>query len=303
MGEIKLFRIGETGAQEMQCNFARWEKDLPLLIERRMETLFGIRFLGREYGTGKFQRGHIDSLGLDAGNCPVILEYKRRNNDNVITQALFYLDWLLDHKFEFKALVARVAGAETASKIEFEGTRLICIASGFSRYDERAINQIGRNIELVRYRFFEPDLLLLEQVASSCAALLPQTGEMAHEGRTVGMGAPLQARIASMSAETERLYLDLLGFVETLGDDVGIKYLKHYIAVSRGKNFAAIEPGRGSLKLWLTLDPESVTLEEGFSRNVRNVGHHGAGDLELDVKNGAELEKSLPLLEAAYRSS
>jgi RecB family endonuclease NucS len=47
--------------------------------------------------TGKTHRGRIDSLGLDENGCPVIIESKRKLNENVINQGLFYLDWLLDH--------------------------------------------------------------------------------------------------------------------------------------------------------------------------------------------------------------
>ncbi len=56
--------------------------------------------------------GRIDSLGLDENGSPVILEYKRSVNENVINQGLFYLDWLLDHKAEFELLVMKKLGPE-----------------------------------------------------------------------------------------------------------------------------------------------------------------------------------------------
>jgi RecB family endonuclease NucS len=51
-----------------------------------------------EYETGKAHRGRIDSLGLDENGSPVIFEYKRTSNEDVINQGLFYLDWLMNHK-------------------------------------------------------------------------------------------------------------------------------------------------------------------------------------------------------------
>src|SRR5690606_32491531 len=44
--------------------------------------------------------------------------------------------------------------------------RLICIAADFTKYDTHAVKQMGRNIELVRYRRFGNDLLLLEVLAA-----------------------------------------------------------------------------------------------------------------------------------------
>ena len=55
-----------------------------------MLTFFGVTFLKTEYVTSNGRR--IDSLGIDENNCPVIFEYKRASNENVINQGLFYLD-------------------------------------------------------------------------------------------------------------------------------------------------------------------------------------------------------------------
>jgi RecB family endonuclease NucS len=56
-----------------------------------------VRFLASEHATGRVHGGRIDTLGLDENHAPVIIEYKRAINENVINQGLFYLDWLLDH--------------------------------------------------------------------------------------------------------------------------------------------------------------------------------------------------------------
>jgi hypothetical protein len=64
-------------------------------------------------------------------------------------------------------------GKDHASKVEWSSPRLICIAGDFTRYDEHAVKQISRNIELVRYRRFE-DLLLLDLVTTTAASTGPQ---------------------------------------------------------------------------------------------------------------------------------
>jgi RecB family endonuclease NucS len=165
MSDIQLFRLrGTDAAAELASHAALLEKTLQTLIEGQMETFLGVRFLAGEYATGKTHRGRIDSLGLDENGCPVIVEYKRHSNENVINQGLFYLDWLLDHQAEFRWLVMEKLGKETAEHIEWAGTRLLCIAADFTRYDQHAVQQIPRNIELIRYKLFGDDLLLLELV-------------------------------------------------------------------------------------------------------------------------------------------
>ncbi|WP_323529897.1 hypothetical protein [Xanthomonas campestris] len=102
MSDIQLFRLQSSGALELPGRSALVEKQLQTLIESQMSTFLGVRFLASEYATGKTHKGRIDSLGLDENGCPVIVEYKRHSNENVINQGLFYLDWLLDHQAEFR---------------------------------------------------------------------------------------------------------------------------------------------------------------------------------------------------------
>lgn len=42
--------------------------------------------------------------------------------------------------------------------------RLICIAGEFTRYDGHAVTQINRSIELMRYRRFSDDMLMIELI-------------------------------------------------------------------------------------------------------------------------------------------
>ena len=92
MSDIKLFRVGDGGLDELQGTFVAVEKSLQVLIEKHLQELLGVRFLASEYSTGKTQAGRIDTLGIDENGSPVIVEYKRAVNQNVINQGLFYLD-------------------------------------------------------------------------------------------------------------------------------------------------------------------------------------------------------------------
>lgn len=149
MSDIKLFKLNKGTLDELECVTFTFERSLQKLIEDNMESVFGIKFLKSEHATGKEHGGRIDSLGIDENYCPVIIEYKRSLNENVINQGLFYLDWLMDHKAEFELLAIKTLGKEYADKIEWSIPRLLCIAGDFTKYDEHAVKQINRNIELI----------------------------------------------------------------------------------------------------------------------------------------------------------
>ena len=88
-----------------------------------------------------------------------------------------------------------------------------------------------------------------------------------------------------------------------MGDDVQEKHLKLYTAFRRLKNFACVIPYRDKLLVMLKVDPDTVALEEGFSRDTRNIGTWGTGDLELTLRSSADFEKAKPLLDRSYQES
>lgn len=306
MSDLKLFRLSGGVATELLSASVALERSLQTVVERNMDALFGVRFLASEYSTGVRHGGRIDSLGLDENSSPVIFEYKRAVNENVINQGLFYLDWLLDHRAEFKLLVMERLGADEASAIDWRNPRLICVASGFTRYDEHAVQQINRSIELVRYRDFGGELLALELVTTTKIESDDAASAPAPKGGGPSTSTKTVTEYLEQAPETlKNLYAELESFCEGLGDDVSKKALKLYFAFRRLKNFACVEvhPQTKTLLVYVKVDPDSVALEAGFSRDVRSIGHFGTGDLELRIATPEELQKALPLIVRSYEAS
>lgn len=305
MSDIKIFRLSSDSVTELEGRSAGIEKSLQTLIERHLETFLGVRFLASEYSTGKTHGGRIDTLGIDENGCPVIIEYKRDRNENVINQGLFYLDWLMDHKAEFKLLVLEKLGKDTADAIEWSTPRLLCIAGVFTKYDSHAVQQMNRNIELIRYRYYGTDLLLFDLVNATTAPPIRDDDG----AKTTGKGKNQYKTVTKFYDQADDrlkdLYESLKAFMLALGDDVQLTSMKFYFAYKRIKNFACVEvhPQSKKLLVYLKVNPDSITLEPGFSRDVRNIGHFGTGDLELTLKTTADLEKARPLIEKSYELS
>ena len=303
MTDIKLFTFKEKVATEIDGTASALEKSLQHLIEYNLDTVLGIRLLASEYSTGPKHGGRIDTLGIDENASPVIIEYKRATNENVINQGLFYLDWLLDHRAEFKLLVLEKFGKDVADAIDWTAPRLLCIAGGFTRYDQHAVEQMNRNVELIRYRRFGEDLLMFELVNATVAESGPSTTD---GSSTLPYSQKTMAQILSdLDGSLMDLYQALRAHIMAIGDDVQEKTLKFYVAFKRLRNFACVEvhPNKNAVTLYLKVDPESAKLEPGFSRDVRKVGHYGTGDLEVTIRSNDDLEHVKPLLQASYEAS
>lgn len=123
-----------------------------------LETLLGIRFIEKEY---PILEGRIDTLGLDENNSPVIIEYKWKENEEVLAQGLFYYNWLIKNKKHFELLVENRLGKSI--KVNWDQPRVLLVAQGFGRYIQGAVEQ-EKNIELLSYHFYDPDILHLESI-------------------------------------------------------------------------------------------------------------------------------------------
>lgn len=309
MSDIKLFRLQTGRAVELQGDASDLEKPLQTLIEANLVPLLGIRFLATEYSTGKTHGGRIDSLGLDENNCPVILEYKRSVGENVINQGLFYLDWLMDHQAEFKLLVMEALGKSAADAIDWSAPRLVCIAADFTKYDGHAVQQINRNIELIRYRRFGEELLLLElaNATSSANGKTPATKPLRLSPTDTIQTKPAQRDrsfaewLPLLPAHLTELLSSLEDYVMSLGDDVQRKELRLYVAFKRLKNFATVVAQKNRLVLYLHLTPSTLKPFPPTGRDVSEQGHWGTGDLELSVASQADLEIAKPFILMSYQ--
>lgn len=302
MSDIKLFRLGNDGVTEIQGSSVALEKSLQTLIERHLVDLLGVRFLASEYSTGAGHGGRMDTLGIDENGFPVIIEYKRSSNENVINQGLFYLDWLMDHRKDFQWLVLDKVGKEAAESVDWSAPRLLCIAGDFSKYDEHAVNQMNRNIELIRYRRYAGDLLLFELVNAASA---PTKEAVSDRIPSAGRYKTVSQFLKEATPEVGNRYETLKAHLLALGDDVQIKTLKNYFAFKRIKNFACVEVHNRTrtLAVYVKVDPDTVDHEKGFTRDVRKIGHFGTGDLEITIRNDEDLERALPLIEKSYETA
>lgn len=305
MSDVKLFRVRNGDAEEIVGRPVKLEKKLQVLIEKHLETFLHVRFVASEYSTGKTHAGRIDTLGLDENFCPTIIEYKRNSNANVINQGLFYLDWLMDHRGEFELIVVKQFGQETADKIDWSAPRLLCIAENFSRYDEHAVQQINRNIELLKYAYYPDHQLLMLDLVNAVVAKTDMDDETSDEPASAKQYTTQAEHLERADERLKTLFQAVSDQMDDLGEDVQERFLKWYIAYKRLKNFATVQlqTGKNSLLMWLPLNPDDVAMEDGFSRDVRGVGHHGTGDLELTIRDTEDLAKAKPLIQKSFEEN
>ena len=53
----------------------------------------------------------------------------------------------------------------------------------------------------------------------------------------------------------------------------------------------------------MKVDPSTIQLEKGFTRDVRDIGHYGTGDLEITIQNDEDVKRAESLLLKSYEVS
>lgn len=300
---LQLYKVTGETVEECRYQTYAYERELQTLVEKNMELFFGVRFIKSEYA---ITDGRMDSIGLDENFSPVIFEYKRSLNENVINQGLFYLDWLLDHKGNFKVLVQETLGHDVANKIDWSQPSVICIASDFTKFDLHAVKQINRNIKLVKYICFDNDLLSFEHLnAPTVLATHQLVSTTEDDTDTTSIAQPKYdinhlMKVEKAPDDIRAIYDTVCEFAQELGDDVVTSQQKYYLAFKRVKNFLCVEVFRKNVVLTLKLDPKTEIIEKGFSRDMSNIGHYGTGDYQITITNQADVDRALPYIRKSY---
>ena len=146
---MALFKIKNQKVEKLSTIDLDKEKNIQTLFEQNLLTVLNVDFLATEYSTSF--GGRIDTLGIDKNGSPVIIEYKRNQNDNVINQGLSYLRWLLDHKADFEML-CRNKNIEI--EIDWTSPRVICVAESYNKFDLDTVEILPIKKKMIKYKIF-----------------------------------------------------------------------------------------------------------------------------------------------------
>lgn len=80
----------------------------------------------------------------------------------------------------------------------------------------------------------------------------------------------------------------------TAWGEVEVAPLRYYIAYRRMVNLASaiFRPKHEAILVHLKVDPDTVELEEGFSRDMCGIGHLETDDLEVRIGSAADLRRA-----------
>ena len=307
---MPLFQITNTSLTAVEQQNFDSEKRLQHLIEANLRTVFSCRLVASEFSTGALHAGRIDTLALSEDDNPVIIEYKKAESSELINQGLFYLHWLQDHRGDFE--VAARKALRGSFQVDWSDVRVICIAPNYKKFDLHAVQVMGANIELWRYRYFKNSCLYLEEVyrrnlrvaheppEHEKDPVMVAAGKKAAQTRATGIYT-VEQQLAGKPQPIVDLAMAIRDFISGLDTAIEETPKKLYIAYKITQNIACMELRKQTITLYLKLNPSELPNLPPIARDVTAIGHYGTGDLEVTIQSDEDLETAKPLIEAAYR--
>ncbi len=298
---MALFKINGSDVKKMVVKSVDLERQLQRLFEGNLEEILNITFLASEYSTSS--GGRMDTLGIDKNGAPVIIEFKKSQNENIINQGLSYLRWLLDHKGNFEILCKN---KNVDVDIDWDSPRVICIAESYNKFDIDTVDILPINIELYRYRIYDENILYLEpenyqKVRISTSGIIKKSNKEKTEVLQKDYSVDQHLEIAS--EDIKSLFLTLREKITALDEDVLEEAKAKYIAYKLSTNFADVVILHNSLKIFVNVKSGKLNDPDNIARDLekpKHIGHWGNGDYEIKLEHQKDLEKVFNLIKQSF---
>jgi predicted transport protein len=304
---MPIFKVTADKLKKLSALPLDKEKNLQRLLEENLVEVLELRFLASEYVTTN--RGRIDTLAVDANGAPVIIEYKRNQNDNVINQSLSYLKWLKTQKPGFfeKLMIDKLGQAVANSiQLDWNHPRVICIAESYSKFDIDTVEVVPLRIELFKYRYYADDIFSLEPVTLTDTAT-EQTGPAVGKSNAESPAAkgsaeegPSVAKLREKGSSQVRDLFDALEErIRALDEAVEEVPTNYYVAFRLAKNFAEVHIRRDRIRFLLR--PIEYNDPRHMIEKVPD-GYNWTLDRQVYLNSADDLDYVFGLIEQSYKN-
>ncbi|MFA6554208.1 MAG: endonuclease NucS domain-containing protein [Candidatus Paceibacterota bacterium] len=291
---MPIFKINQRKANQLSLKRDGFGNEFELrdFFAENLEEILGVRFLAKEYQTTD---GRIDTLGIDENDSPVIIEYKWKENEEVLAQGLFYLNWLLKNKKHFELLVKDRLGDK--GHVSWDQPRVILIAQGFDRYIKAAVQTMS-NVELKTYTLYDGDVLHVEpqyspmpEKTNGKKAQSIETGKEEYNlSYHTGITTP---EMQKKFNEIRDLILKLASVEEKLGQKTGITY-------RTTKSFTRFEFRKTWIQVLLR-DPKYPSDEQKMVKDITSNEWGYSGMVKFDIDT--DVNYLFDLIKESYNST
>lgn len=282
------------------------ERDLQEKIEESLGSLFGLEFVESEFQVSNLR---IDTLALDEeSNSFVIIEYKRDSSFSVVDQGFAYLSTMLNNKADFILRYNENNEDDLErAKVDWSQSRLIFLASSFTKHQQRATNFKDLPIELWEFQKYEDDLFSFNKLKShgAQASIENIAGDQAVQevSREIEQYS-VEGHFNENWNKSKKLFEELRERIIKLDDRLEENPVKVYIGYKIDhENLVNIVPRKSKLRIRIPrTKPEDVNdPEDNVSLRTNTIENFNQNMSELDVKQEEDIDYAIMIIRQVYK--
>ena len=296
---MKIYKLQSKKLIEVGENQFKLERNIQQLFEDNLDALMRLTLVRSEF-TIKNKR--IDTLAFDKQtNAFIIIEYKRDKNISVVDQGFTYLSLMLENKADFiieynENLKLNLQRTD----VDWTQTRVAFVSPSFTENQIQATNFKDIAIELWEVKRYEDHTIVVNEIKKSRSAesIKPITQQNKDLKRVTDEIVVYSEDdlLVSGSDETRELYFKFKDGILNLEDDIQVIANKQYIAFRKNRNIVCMNIQKKQIRMWIGAKWGALDDAKAITIDVRNTGHWGTGDYEVNVNSDKDLEYIMSLV-------
>ncbi|MEK7534093.1 MAG: DUF5655 domain-containing protein [Patescibacteria group bacterium] len=282
------------------------EKTIQNLVEQNVDELFGLSFVSSEFPLSNLR---VDTLAFDEElKSFVIIEYKKDKSISVIDQGYAYLALLLNNKADFVLEYnERCKKNLRKDDIDWSQSKVLFIASSFTKYQQEAIGFQDLPIELWEAKKFDNDLVSFNQIRASeksaSIKTIAKNQDVERVSREIKQYS-LEDHIKPTWTKAKELFNEFSQRVLELDARFEIHPVKYYIGFNI-ENKVVFNVKVRSSKLLLELyrvKPEDLKDPEKRTRyRNKSFEYYGKHVTQFDIENEDSIDYGISLVKQVYK--
>ena len=296
---MKIYSTNTSSLVEVAEKQFKLEREIQDLFEANLNTIMGLTLVRSEF-TIKSKR--IDTLAFDEQTKAfIIIEVKRDKNSSVVDQGFSYLKLMLENKADFIIEYnERLKKSLQRNDVDWTQTRVAFVSPGFTENQVLATDFKDIAIELWEVKRYANNTVVINQLkksrgAESIKPLTQQNKELQRIADEIVVYTEEQ-HLEGIDEGIVELYEKYKNAILNLTDGIDIKPQKYYLAFKKGTNIVDIAIYKKALKVWINAKIGTLDDSKKLARNVKEIGHRGNGDYELNIDSDKDLEYVMSLI-------
>lgn len=296
---MKIYSTNTSSLVEVAEKQFKLEREIQDLFEANLNTIMGLTLVRSEF-TIKSKR--IDTLAFDEQTKAfIIIEVKRDKNSSVVDQGFSYLKLMLENKADFIIEYnERLKKSLQRNDVDWTQTRVAFVSPGFTENQVLATDFKDIAIELWEVKRYANNTVVINQLkksrgAESIKPLTQQNKELQRIADEIVVYTEEQ-HLEGIDEGIVELYEKYKNAILNLTDGIDIKPQKYYLAFKKGTNIVDIAIYKKALKVWINAKIGTLDDSKKLARNVKEIGHRGNGDYELNIDSDKDLEYVMSLV-------